>query len=194
MHLFLFNHLYISFIYLLLIGVSAVIFVASISEFDQILFEDSTTNRMVRTYVCVSTYSHLHLNALYESTCMYAYICLQFSPHSVFHFFWLSFSLIPHFCFQRRLLFLLYFYYPTSFITKFSLSSCQLFFLPSSSFPSLSSLPFITFAFLFFYFSSPLFFVPFYFFSNLFHFFLFLFSFSFSFLGWSIEFIRRHMQ
>ena len=34
-------------IFILLPGVSAVLFVASISEFDQILFEDSTTNRMV---------------------------------------------------------------------------------------------------------------------------------------------------
>ena len=36
-------------IFIFLPGVSAVIFVASISEFDQILFEDSTTNRMVST-------------------------------------------------------------------------------------------------------------------------------------------------
>ena len=39
--LFLFLFLY------LFEGVSAVIFVASISEFDQVLFEDSATNRMV---------------------------------------------------------------------------------------------------------------------------------------------------
>jgi hypothetical protein len=34
----------------ILTGVTAVIFVAAISEYDQKLFEDASTNRMVRTY------------------------------------------------------------------------------------------------------------------------------------------------
>ena len=48
---FLFLFFFQNYHHHLFVGVSAVIFVASISEFDQILFEDSTTNRMVSTYV-----------------------------------------------------------------------------------------------------------------------------------------------
>ena len=44
-----FIKLFLFFIFVFL-GVTAVIFVAAISEYDQKLFEDATTNRMVRTH------------------------------------------------------------------------------------------------------------------------------------------------